>query len=71
MQKRVIVLLGVVVFIGIIGIIVLTGVFTPESNPAFDTAMRFAQAAGTGDDETAFSLLSDDVQEYVRENTHA
>jgi hypothetical protein len=68
MQKRVVILLGIAVFIGIIGIIVLIGVFTPESNPAFDTAVKFVQAAGSGEDETAFSLLSETMKEYVREN---
>jgi len=68
MQKRVVVLLGIVVFVGSFGIVVLTGVFTPESNPAFDTAVRFAQAVGRRDDQTALSLLSEDMQEYVRDN---
>jgi hypothetical protein len=41
---------------------------TPQTSPAFDAAVRFANAAGTGDDDTAFALLSPELQEYVRAN---
>jgi hypothetical protein len=41
---------------------------TPQTSPAFDAAVRFANAAGTGDDTIAFALLSPQLQEYVRAN---
>lgn len=44
-------------------------VLTPENqNPAFNVAVRFINAAGTGDDATAYPLLSDEMQAYVDEN---
>jgi hypothetical protein len=39
---------------------------TPQTSPAFDVAVRFANAAASGDDNTAFPLLSPELQDYVR-----
>lgn len=52
----------------IIGLLALTAVLTPESNPAYDAAVDFMNAAGSGDDGTALVLLSDGMREYVLEN---
>jgi len=42
---------------------------TPENqSPAVDVAVRFINAAGTGDDETAYPLLSEAMQAYVDDN---
>jgi hypothetical protein len=48
-------------------LISLTLLLVPqETNPAFAAALAFANAAGKGDDETAFALLSADLQTYVQ-----
>ncbi len=53
---------------GVILLIIVSSAITPPSTPAFDAALRFANAAGTGDDATAFALLSPQMQDYVRAN---
>lgn len=49
-------------------IIVLTLIFTPDANPAYDTAVDFMNAAGQGDDGTALILLSEQMRNYALEN---
>jgi hypothetical protein len=50
-------------------IVVVTLALTPqETNPAFATATTFMNAAGKGDDATAYALLSADMQSYVEAN---
>jgi len=67
-RTQMIVLLTVTVTV-IVGIIGLTVVLTPENtNPAYDVATQFMNAAGLGDDETAFPLLSPEMQTYVTAN---
>lgn len=53
-----------------VGIIILaTALLSPENtHPAYDVAVRFVNAAATGDDQTAVPLLSDAMQDYVAEN---
>jgi hypothetical protein len=52
----------------VIIIILISLSLTPQTSPAFDVAVRFANAAASGDDDTAFAALSPEVQEYVRAN---
>ncbi len=59
--------LGILLVISL-GLIALTVVLTPEATPAFDTAVEFANAAGSGDDATANSKLSPELLDYVRDN---
>lgn len=55
--------------ISLVIVLLFVLVITPENqNPAFDTAVRFINAAGTGDDDTAYPLLSEAMQAYVDEN---
>lgn len=68
MKPRTFVLIGVATVIAIAGVIVLTLIFIPEENPAFAAAVRFANAAGLGQDDVAFALLTDELQTYVRDN---
>ena len=69
MKRSHIIILTIVTLVAIVGIIGLTLVLTPENtNPAYDVAVRFMNAAGLGDDETAFPLLSPEMQTYVVEN---
>jgi len=68
MKPRMFILIGVVTVIAIAAVIVLTLIFTPEENPAFAASVRFANAAGLGQDDIAFELLSDDMQAYVIDN---
>lgn len=69
MKSRSIVILLVVTAVVIVGIILLTTVLVPENtSPAYSVATEFMNAAGKGDDATAFPLLSDEMQAYVTEN---
>lgn len=53
----------------LIGLILLLCACSPEAaNPAYDAAVRFANAAGQGDDATASALLSEELQSYVSAN---
>ncbi|MBZ0278475.1 MAG: hypothetical protein K8I60_20170 [Anaerolineae bacterium] len=49
-------------------VVVLTLALTPQETPPFDAAVKFMMAAGQGDDETAFALLSDTMQAYVTDH---
>ncbi len=50
-------------------VIVVTLLLVPaETNPAFDTAVTFVNAAGKGDDATALPLLDETLQAYVEAN---
>lgn len=53
---------------GVTLLVIVSLALTPPTTPAFDAAVRFANAAGNGDDATAFALLSPQVQEYVSAN---
>ena len=66
-RSRRVLWLGILVVISL-GLIALTVVLTPEATPAFDSAVEFANAAGSGDDITASSKLSPELLDYVREN---
>lgn len=68
MKQSHILLLSAALLIAIIGIIGLTALLTPQETPAFDAATQFLNAAGKGDEETAFALLSPQMQGYVQEN---
>lgn len=53
----------------VVGIIVVSLVLTPQAtNPAFDVATTFMNAAGVGDESTAFPLLNTAMQEWVGAN---
>ena len=53
----------------IVVIIALTAAYTPENtNPAFDAAVTFVQAAGSGDDDLAFNMLTPQMQTYVQDH---
>ena len=65
--KRVVVLGFVVAVIAVL--IGFTAYLTPqETNPAYDAAVTFADAAGKGDEATAYDLLSPQLKDYVRAN---
>lgn len=69
MKQSQLIILGVVTLIVVGSLIGLTLVFTAENTePAFDAAVRFMNAAGTGNEETAFALLAPEMQDYVRDN---
>ncbi|MBL8120054.1 MAG: hypothetical protein JNJ78_21155 [Anaerolineae bacterium] len=67
MQSRQILWIGiaVIVLLSVAGVLLVT---LNSTNPAFDTAVRFANAAGKGDDSVAFPLLSDELQTWVQSN---
>ncbi|MFW5772078.1 MAG: hypothetical protein ACOCZH_02055 [Phototrophicaceae bacterium] len=55
--------------VAIIGLIALTLVLTPErAKPAYAAAVDFMNAAGTGNDATAYALLTPTMQDYVDAN---
>lgn len=56
--------------VAVIGALVLVAValIPPQTNPAFDVAASFANAAGQGDDAAAMPLLTSDLQQAVAEN---
>jgi hypothetical protein len=55
--------------ISVVVILIAATAFTPgQTNPAFAAAEAFANAAGKGDEATAFALLAPAAQDYVREN---
>ena len=61
--------IAAVIIVSVAAIVVITLVLTPqETNPAFAAATTFMNAAGTGDDATAGSLLSAEMQHYVQAN---
>ncbi|GIL14546.1 MAG: hypothetical protein BroJett038_32660 [Chloroflexota bacterium] len=59
--------IGFITLVAAVGlIVVVTAALIPqETHPAYAAALRFAGAVGAGDDETAFSLLSPAMQDYV------
>jgi hypothetical protein len=59
--------LGLIMVIGI-AFVAVTILFAPQESDHYAVALQFMEAAGKGDDDTAFALLSDDMQAYVREN---
>lgn len=65
--------LGLAVIVLAVGVVVvITLALVPqETNPAFAAALQFAEAAGKGDDETAFARLSPALQDYVQANCPA
>jgi hypothetical protein len=66
MKSRLPVLIAGGTLILIVVIAGLSLLLTPEKlDPAFDVAVRFVNAAGMGDDATAYPLLSDELQAYV------
>lgn len=67
-SKRILwIVLAVVLAVGIV--VVVTATFVPqETSPAAAAAVTFMNAAGKGDDATAFLLLSDELQAYVTAN---
>ena len=60
------VLIVLVVIIAVF--IAATAVFDPNSNPAYKAAGDFVRAAFANDDATAFSLLNENLQNYVTAN---
>lgn len=49
-------------------VVVVTALLVPDNVPAYESAVAFANAAGRGDDSTAMSLLSEELQAWVRAN---
>lgn len=69
MKSKPVMIIAVLTAIAVIVMIVLTAVLTPERlHPAYAVATEFMNAAGKGDDAVAMPLLSDEMQDYVREN---
>jgi hypothetical protein len=68
-QSSVLLAAGLLILtVAVVAILLLTESFTPENtDPAYAAAVGFVNAAGTGDDSTALSLLSPDLQAYVAE----
>lgn len=56
------------VTLALVIVVVLTATLTPEIHPAYATAVRFVNAASGGDDDTAQTLLSAELQAYVAAN---
>lgn len=62
-------LIALIVIISLIALVLITLALTPQAtNPAFEVAVQFANAAGKGDDASALPLLSDDLRAWVQEN---
>ncbi|NWG18003.1 MAG: hypothetical protein HXY41_15365 [Chloroflexi bacterium] len=59
--------IGFITLLAAVGlIVVVTAALIPqETHPAYAAALRFAEAVGAGDDETAFALLAPPMQDYV------
>jgi len=68
MNRKTIIAIIIITLIIAGGIIALTALLPPQNQPAFDVATRFMNLAGTGQDELAMGLLSDELQAYVRNN---
>lgn len=69
MQSRTLVLVVGGVLVALAIVVVVTLALTPDNtNAAFAVASRFVNTAVLGDDETAYSLLTDDLQAYVDAN---
>ncbi len=66
-QRIVWIILLLVVSIAVVVVISQT-LTPPETNPAFAVSTTFMNAAGKGDDDTAFPLLSTEMQTYVENN---
>lgn len=68
-QSSVLLAAGLLILVvAIVAILLLTESFTPENtDPAYAAAVSFVNAAGKGDDATAMSLLSPELQTYVQE----
>lgn len=66
MSNRILYLIIGATALAVVGMIGLTLVLTPEnSKAAYDAAVRFINAAGTGDEDAAYALLSTEMQAYV------
>ncbi|MEZ4671395.1 MAG: hypothetical protein R3E39_26125 [Anaerolineae bacterium] len=60
---------GLVIIAIIIALVLISLSLTPQAtNPAFDIAVKFANAAGKGDDAAALPLLSPELRAWVQEN---
>lgn len=69
MSSRQIVLIVVGILLAVIVVAGVSLLLTPqETNPAFEAAVNFMNAAGKGDDAAALPLLSDELQAYVAQN---
>lgn len=67
MQSKPVLLIGLVTALALLVLVVLTAVLVPEkTHPAYAAATQFMNAAGTGDEDTAFALLDEPLQAYVR-----
>lgn len=53
----------------VVVVVIVTATFTPEgTEPAFNVATTFVNAAAQGDEATAFPLLSPALQDWARAN---
>ncbi len=68
MNKKVVILVSGLVIVTIGLLVFLTTILVPQSEPYYNVAIRFVNAAGTFDEEAAYRLLSPDLQAYVDEN---
>lgn len=68
MNNKVLILIGGVVVVVIAILIFLTTILVPQSEPYYNVAIQFTNAAGIGDDEVAYRLLSPAMQAYVDDN---
>lgn len=69
MDKRWIWIGLVVVIVTVALVVITTATFTPEgTEPAFNVATTFVNAAAQGDETTAFPLLSPQLQEWATTN---
>ena len=59
---------ALVTILVIAAITIVSLVITENLHPAYETATDFVNAAGQGDDTTAFALLSSAMQNYVSEH---
>jgi hypothetical protein len=68
MNNKVFILIGGLTVAIIALLVYLTTTLIPQNEPYYNVAIRFVNAAGTANDEVAYSLLSPDLQAYVDEN---
>lgn len=69
MKQRTLIMIVLITVTLVIAILAATLALTPDqTDPAFDAAIRFNQALGSGDDENALALMGDELRAYVEAN---
>jgi hypothetical protein len=67
-KPRTLLWISLIIIVSVTVVVLVTLFTSAETNPAFNAAVTFMNAAGAGDDAAAFPLLSDQMQQYVTAN---